>query len=315
MGYLINIAFAVLGCDYTICAWIKPESLGGNRGQEIVFKARDGSDKEFIFHQNNGKLSLDVEKNANNRKAETTTLPVTTNIWQHVAVTFNSHSLTATFYHNGQFQPSTSNITALPDQLDDPLCIGRWGGTYNNYYFEGIIDEVTIYNRALSAEEIQVLMHTRPDTDDPNLVAYWDFDESEGQEVNDVSGNGNVGQLGSDPNVDDNDPNWTDDIPPVGICSVEGIVERNLLDVLGMKNDVLDILDEAIGKEEALWEYMDTVFKNRDFGNTSKGDVVKAKQKIHSAIQHEEQAEIDVDKSLDKLDDALNALDIELDDN
>ena len=57
---------------------------------------------------------------------------------------------------------------------------------------------------------------------------------------------------------------------------------------------------------------MDTVFKDRNFGDTSKGDVVKAKQKIHSAIQHEEQAETAVDQSIEKLDEALDALDIEL---
>jgi len=40
---------------------------------------------------------------------------------------------------------------------------------------------------------------------------------------------------------------------------------------------------------------------------------VKAKQKTHSAIQHEVQAQTDVDKSIEKLRDALAALDIELD--
>ena len=39
--------------------------------------------------------------------------------------------------------------------------------------------------------------------------------------------------------------------------------------------------------------------------------VVKARQKIHSVIQQEEQAEAAVDQSIDKLDDALNALGIE----
>ena len=53
------------------------------------------------------------------------------------------------------------------------------------------------------------------------------------------------------------------------------------------------------------------VFKDRDFGNARKGAVVKAKQKIHSAIQAEEQAETSIDQSIDKLDDALDTLGIE----
>ena len=59
---------------------------------------------------------------------------------------------------------------------------------------------------------------------------------------------------------------------------------------------------------------MDDAFHEGVFGDLNKGDVAKAKQKIMGAIQHEEQAETDVDKSLDKLDDALNTLDIELND-
>ena len=71
-------------------------------------------------------------------------------------------------------------------------------------------------------------------------------------------------------------------------------------------------LYEAVAQEKSLWEYYGQKVKNRDFGNTSKGDVVKAKQKIHSAIHHEEQAETAVDKSIEKLDDALDTLGLEV---
>jgi len=85
--------------------------------------------------------------------------------------------------------------------------------------FNGAIDEVSIWNRVLTAEQIRTLMHTRPDTGEPNLVAYWDFDEGEGQVAHDSSGNGNNGFLGSDPcDIDNSDPNWGDSVPPVGIC-------------------------------------------------------------------------------------------------
>ncbi len=245
----------------------------------------------------------------------TTNIPL--NQWHHIAGTFNAGE--AKVYLNGNLDNSkTMSVSSIMNDVN-PLMIGaHWAYCYGQPTLypklNGKIDEIAIYNRALSAEQIQLLMHTRPDGE-PNLVGYWDFDEGNGQEAADSSGIGNDGTLGSGPGIDNSDPNWVDTVPPVGICSVEGIVERNLLNVLGMKNDVLDILDEAIGKEEALWEYMDTVFKDRDFGNTSKGDVVKAKQKILSAIQREEQAETSIGQSLEKLNDALDALDIELNSN
>ena len=41
----------------------------------------------------------------------------------------------------------SDTISALPGYFNDNVCIGAWGGTYNNTRrFDGIIDEVKIYN-------------------------------------------------------------------------------------------------------------------------------------------------------------------------
>ena len=53
------------------------------------------------------------------------------------------------------------------------------------------------------------------------------------------------------------------------------------------------------------------VITDFEFWNARKGDLIKTKQKIMGAIQHEEQAEDAVDRSIDKLDDALEALGVE----
>ena len=231
--------------------------------------------------------------------------------WYYVATVYDNRDMK--IYLNGKLANSgTFDLDTGSTIPDKNLAIGaRSYDSTITRYLNGQIDEVAIYNRALSAEEIVASMHTKLTGDEDGLVAYWDFDEGEGQVAGDLSVYGNDGTLGSEPVEDSSDPAWVDSDALIGICSLEGIVERNLLNILGMKNDVLDILDEAIGKEEALWEYMDIVFKDRNFGNTGKGDVVKAKQKIHSAIQEEEQAESTVERSIDKLEDALDALDIE----
>lgn len=233
--------------------------------------------------------------------------------WHHVAAVRNQTG--GKIYVDGISQ-TLHKVDGNRDSDTEPQDINNtrpWiiGNNGKNKYFKGSIDEVAIYKSALSAEEIQGLMHTRPDVDDSSLVAYWDFDEGSDQVAGDSAG-GNDGTLGSGPDIDGNDPKWIDSDAPVGICSEEEIVERKFSDVWNTKLNILEQLYEAMAQEEALWEYMDMVFKDRDFGNTSKGDVVKAKQKIHSAIQHEEQAETAVDQSLDKLGDALDALDIEL---
>jgi len=144
--------------DYTISAWINPKPLTGPRGAEtIVSKVKDGSDKEYRLLLIGGVLRLDVETNANNQYAKTNTAPVLTDSWQHVAVTFSSSTTTPTFYYNGSAQTSTSNIDTLPDELEDDLYIGMSGGSYYSGEFSGKIDDVRIYNWALTAEEIEQL--------------------------------------------------------------------------------------------------------------------------------------------------------------
>ena len=73
-------------------------------------------------------------------------------------------------------------------------------------------------------------MHRKLRGDEDGLVGYWDFDEGVGQVAGDVKGND--GQLGDVDIPDNSDPNWVDSVPPVGICTTKGLVERNLSDVL-----------------------------------------------------------------------------------
>jgi membrane-associated phospholipid phosphatase len=68
------------------------------------------------------------------------------------------------------------------------------GDTAFEQYFYGRIDEVRIYSRALSADEILQDMHT-PSDNDRTLVAAYTFDEGQGSIANDISGNGNNGTL------------------------------------------------------------------------------------------------------------------------
>lgn len=226
--------------------------------------------------------------------------------WVHVAIVYDG-ATGMQAYSQGELRGSKTLAAPLDTAFTD-IEIGTYLGLG---YFNDRIDEVAIYNRVLTSEEIQVLMHTRPDADEPNLVAYWNFDEGEGQIIYDLSPYANHGRLGSDPNADDSDPAWVDSDAPVGICTTKGLVERNLSQVFGMKETILEILEDAIATEDATKEFLDELFKSGEIGDLKKGDVVKAKQKIMGAIQQEEQAETAVGQSIDKLDDALNTLGIE----
>jgi hypothetical protein len=80
-------------------------------------------------------------------------LPVDT--WSYLAVTYDGTMLR--LYVNGEETSSTPQI-GRPQANANPLQIG--GSAYEGEYFAGQIDEVRIYNRALSPSEIQADMRT-----------------------------------------------------------------------------------------------------------------------------------------------------------
>lgn len=75
--------------------------------------------------------------------------------FQHVAVTVAGPTLKA--YVDGQLVLTKQDVA--PRVLDDePVLIGKSPGSTASDCFKGVLDDVRIYNRALSAEEVAGLL-------------------------------------------------------------------------------------------------------------------------------------------------------------
>ena len=59
--------------------------------------------------------------------------------------------------------------------------------------FDGVIDDVSIWNTALSQSTIQQYMNCPPLGNEAGLSGYWNFEEGNGSTVNDQTSNGNNG--------------------------------------------------------------------------------------------------------------------------
>lgn len=104
---------------------------------------------------------------------------LTPDVWTHL--TFVGSSEGVKLYVNGQYVDSNSAV------MDCPMdTIGMWQGKHG--YFIGALDEMKIFNKALSNEEIANLA--------PGAlqVAYWSFDEASGNVAKDSWGQ-NDGQV------------------------------------------------------------------------------------------------------------------------
>jgi len=126
----------------TLAAWIKPESADKNWvvfGKYYVY---------WLWHQDDncrfyaGGTNLDYGFN------------FTQGVWYHVAGTFDGSTMR--FYINGEEKTSQSNSEPISTS-DDTLIIGNYQEA-TGWEFTGAIDDVHIYNSALTQEEIQVMM-------------------------------------------------------------------------------------------------------------------------------------------------------------
>ncbi|WP_461867042.1 PEGA domain-containing protein [Thermococcus sp.] len=102
--------------------------------------------------------------------------------WVFVTLTYDSNSRELNLYLNGSRVGSIKTRNG-PELNSQPLTIGMNGlsGFYENKKFKGILDEVRIYNRALSEEEILQLMKTRLEISEIGILVL--YSEPSGAEV------------------------------------------------------------------------------------------------------------------------------------
>jgi hypothetical protein len=126
--------------------------------------------------------------------------------WHHVAISYNGSTMT--FYVDGS-QVATQVVSGTISNQTALLDIGKEAAVESPKFFSGSLDDLRIYNRALSPTEIQQLYQAgggvTQDTSNPQvltrggLVGHWSFD---GKNINwttgqalDTSGQGNSGSL------------------------------------------------------------------------------------------------------------------------
>jgi len=90
------------------------------------------------------------------------------------------------------------------------------------------------------------------------------------------------------------------------VVTPPGVVE--IVRTLRQKSETLGLIDQMLRAEYAAYDALDELLQTGDYGDFTKRDVVEAKQRVHSAIRHELQSEAALEKSIDKLNDALSVL-------
>jgi hypothetical protein len=136
----------------TLEAWIYPRRYGGIvmiRGDD-----RAGLDNWHLDLIKQGYLCFSF--NAADNRSAGIGAPIQLGQWQHVVATFDHGTMN--LHINGVLVAHTTTelrpVAVLDPSADAAIGIGNAGGRYYNMPFDGLIDEVRVYNRALSESEI-----------------------------------------------------------------------------------------------------------------------------------------------------------------
>jgi len=136
-----------------------------------------------------------------------TTNGVSSSGWHYACGVWTAANNRSVYLDGGNV--GTNTVDSASPTGKDRFRIGIRSQLSGDLPFDGLIDEVRVYNRALSAKEIERLYNlSRPKIVTPSnkgLVGYWRFDEGTGTKLGDHSGNGNHGTL---QNMEEGD--WVD---------------------------------------------------------------------------------------------------------
>lgn len=157
-NHYINLGNVNLGLDLinkSFCAWVYlGASLANPTG--VIDKDFDTSPGVYggwgFWIQSNRKLWW--WNTSNQDILDTGSSTIGTNVWTHIAVTYNSTSKTATFYINGSQNSSISNnsISEISSGTTN-LVIGAFRNA-TSAFLNGRIANVMAYNKVLSASEV-----------------------------------------------------------------------------------------------------------------------------------------------------------------
>lgn len=197
-----NTGLGVTTNTFTISAWVRPKGTQSSFAGIVHTSTNStivGNKTIALNFKNNNELGYHwprlTGETSNWNISSGLTVPA--DKWSHVAVVVEPAKVT--FYLNGiAVEKSTVNYPIL---LDNVLSIGTMAGSESARTMNGAIDEVCMWNRALTKTEIRELRHlTKNATNTSNLLAYYQFNEASGSTVFDkvggkdvvISGNGRV---------------------------------------------------------------------------------------------------------------------------
>lgn len=218
--YILSNNNANLSGDQTFSTWVYPKSTSGLEG--IITNHNHETNSNIGINMVGTRYSISIGYTDGSREYNTkqSNQTVALNKWTHLTLKYNLNENSISLYINGKLDNQWT-LTKTVKFTSGKILIGQWSTAYlGNYKFNGLIDEVKIYNTALTDEEIKQdynqgsaitfsatnqtiggtttsLEYCVPDDTShcASPVGEWNFEENTGTTTNDTSGNNNTGTI------------------------------------------------------------------------------------------------------------------------
>ncbi|KAA3614754.1 MAG: PKD domain-containing protein [Calditrichaeota bacterium] len=204
---------------YTLEFWINPTDWGkAVTGLGRIFDK--GNLSGFLRKTNAGKYNAESfvinmrHESGSSSAYGTPDSSIKLNTWQHIAIAFDSENDSLRVFVNGDLTElsviSSKAVGPVRDNSTAPLIMADALSKSRSYI--GALDEVRLWNIARSTTRIQQNWNHYIDPEIDGLIGYWQFNEANGDTLNDLTSNGFDGLI---INAD-----WVEgkpDLLPVGI--------------------------------------------------------------------------------------------------
>jgi len=212
--YVSTTDMADSSANISISAWINGRSFAGaTAGINTIIGKEYISNDSFIFRVGDAGISQNrmqwVITQSNGTQIKLNGALLNTNQWYHVVATYDTSGRQA-IYIDGALDVSQNTADGTMRNSTIALEIGR-SNNDNGRVWNGFIDEVRVYSRALTASQVKNLYllgrsglnSSQANKSTAGLAGNWTFDADDvaGVRAYDRSGNGNTGTMTNGPTL------------------------------------------------------------------------------------------------------------------
>jgi hypothetical protein len=197
--------------SFSVAGWVKLDSQPAQDDAFHIFAKQNGNspDRAYqMYYQDSGgvkMLGIALSADGDTQKNFDVNASLNLNEWYHVAFVFTAGTNIEIFLNGNSIGSDSLDVPSSLHNSANNACVGvlRQGESLPQLSWDGKIDDIRVWNRALSSSEI-VNLYNNPEnfSNGSNLAGWWKFDN----DYTDSSGNGNT-------LTPINDPTFSSDVP------------------------------------------------------------------------------------------------------